>query len=373
VEKRFIFLTIMAITIIIAIFSIIALLVIHELGHFLVAKGFKAKVEEFGVGLPPRLFGKKIGETVYSLNLLPFGAFVKIPDVEGEDNKEDYRALENIVPWKKALILLAGVVSFWIVGAVLLIIVFSIGTFQEISDEESGILINPRVQITMVAQNSPAEAVGIRPGDIIKQFAVFNDFQAIAKVGQVQELAEKYKGQEVVLTIERGEETIDFSLIPRVSPPEGEGAIGVALTRTAEKSYPFFQAIAKGVKTTINLTLAIIVGLADVLISLAKGQGLPQGVQFMGPIGIGSLAAQAAEVGISYFLQFIAIIAIYLAIFNLLPIPALDGGRLLFLGIEKVKGSPINRKVEQSVTAGFFVLLIGLIILVTISDIAKLF
>ena len=200
-----------------------------------------------------------------------------------------------------------------------------------------------------------------------------NEKLKITKVKEVQDFTEINKGEEVVLTIERGKEIFEVSLVPRISPPESEGAMGVALVRTAEKSYPIFQAFIKGVETTINLTQAIVVGLADVLVSLIKGKGLPPGVQFMGPIGIGSLVAQAVKVGLSYFLQFIAIISIYLAIFNLLPIPALDGGRLLFLGIEKIKGSPVNQKIEQNITAGFFIFFIALMILVTIKDISRLF
>jgi len=366
----------MAITILIAFFSIIALLIIHEFGHFIVAKRFGIEVKEFGVGLPPRLFGKKIGKTIYSLNLLPFGAFVKIPSVEGrgEEDKENYQKLENIPVWQRALIILAGVVSFWLVGIILLSIVFSIGTFQAISDEEEGPFVNPpKVQIAAIALDSPAEIAGIKPGDAIKQFQISNFKFQISKVKEVQELTEEYKGEEVTLIIERGKEVFEVSLVPRVSPPEGEGAMGVALVRTAEKSYPIFQAFIKGAETTINLTQAIVVGLVEVLVSLIKGQGLPPGVQFMGPIGIGVLVAQAVQVGLSYFLQFIAIIAIYLAIFNLLPIPALDGGRLLFLGIEKIKGSPVNQKIEQNITTGFFILFIALMILVTIKDVARLF
>jgi len=366
----------MVLTIIIAFFSIITLLIIHEFGHFIMAKRFGIEVKEFGVGFPPRLFGKKIGGTVYSLNLLPFGAFVKIPSIEGEDeenNKENYQKLENIPVWQRALIILAGVVSFWIVGIILLSIVFSIGTFQAISDEEPGPLINPRVQIVAVASGSPAETAGIKLGDTIRELRITNYELGIDKVKDVQEFTEKYRGEEVILIIERGKEVFEVSLIPRISPPEGEGAMGVSLVRTAEKSYPFFQAFIKGIETTISLTVAIIIGLAEVLLNLIQGKGLPPGVQFMGPIGIGSLVAQAVRVGVSYFLNFIAIIAIYFAVFNLLPIPALDGGRLLFLGIEKIKGSPVNQKIEENITAGFFVLLIALMVLVTIKDIARLF
>ncbi len=365
----------MAFTIIIVIFSIIALMVLHEFGHFIVAKLFGVKVEEFGVGLPPRLFGKKIGQTVYSLNLIPFGAFVRIPDVDGEkkeDNKGNYKKLSNIPVWQRALIVLAGVISFWIIGAVLLSIVFGLGASQAISDEETGLLANPRVLITAVSSNSPAEAAGIKPGDMIRELKADNQRFSVDKIKEVLEFTEKHKGEEMILVLERGKEFFEASLIPRVSPPEGEGAIGIVLTRTAEKSYPFFQAVAKGAEATVSLTIAITASLVDVLISLVRGQGLPQGVQFVGPIGIGSLATQAAQVGLSYFLQFIAVIAVYLAIFNILPIPALDGGKLLFLGIEKIKGKPVKQKIEQNITAAFFILLILLIILVTIKDITRL-
>ncbi len=365
----------MIVTILIAFFSIIALLVIHEFGHFITAKKFGIEVKEFGVGLPPRLFGKKIGKTIYSLNLLPFGAFVKIPSMEGDekDNKENYQGLENIPLWQRALIVLAGVFSFWIVGIILLTIVFGMGAPQVISDEEAGAFADPpKVQIAAVASGSPAETIGIRPGDVIKELRIGDYEMPVYKVKEVQEFTEEHKGEEIILTIERGKEFLEVSLTPRAAPPEGEGSIGVALVRTAEKSYPFFQALMKGVETTVNLTAAIVAGLAELLISLIKGQGLPQGVQFMGPIGLGAMVAQAVQVGLSYYLQFIAIISIYLAIFNLLPIPALDGGRLLFLGIEKIKGCPVNQKIEQNITAGFFVLFIVLMILVTIKDVANL-
>lgn len=367
----------MIVTILIAFLSIIALLVIHEFGHFITAKRFGIKVEEFGVGLPPRLFGKKIGETLYSLNLLPFGAFVKIPSIEGgsnESDRENYQKLESVPLWRRTLIILAGVVSFWIMGIILLTVVFNIGASQAISDEEQGPFLNlPEVQIVAVASGSPAEITGIKPGDVIKELQIGDYKLPISKVKEVQEFAEKNKGEEIILTIERGNEIFEASLIPRIAPPPGEGVMGVALIRIAEKSYPFFQAFIKGITAAVNLTGTIIAGLAEVLTSLIKGQGLPPGIQFIGPIGLGALVAQAVQVGLSYYLQFIAIISIYLAIFNLLPIPALDGGKLLFLGIEKIKGRPVDAKIEQNITTGFFILFLALMVFVTIKDIARLF
>lgn len=365
----------MALTILIVFISIIGLLVIHEFGHFIIAKKFGVKVEEFGVGYPPRLFGKKFGETLYSLNLLPFGAFVKIHGEEGgEVSLENYRSFAGKPIWQRILIILGGVASFWIVAAVLLSIVFNIGTSQVISDEENGSLINPRVQIVAIAPDSPAETAGIMAGDtVIKVKSQESEVRSVDKVIEIQEFTEKYKGEEVVLTIERGKDVFETSLIPRASPPEGEGAMGIGLVRTAEKSYSWWQAPIKGIEATFNFTVAIIAGWGQILGNLIQGEGLPKGVQLVGPVGIGSLMVQAAQVGVSYFLQFIAIISIYLAIFNILPIPALDGGKLVFLIIEKIKGRPVNQKIEQSVTAGFFLLLIGLMIWVTIKDIVNLF
>lgn len=355
----------MILTILIAVFSIITLLVVHEFGHFIVAKKFGVKVEEFGVGYPPRLFSKKIGQTLYSINLIPFGAFVKIPGEGGEKSSlEDYQRFVEKPVWQRALILLGGVVSFWIVAVILLSIVFSIGAPVAISDTEVGPLINPKIRILAVAPNSPAEIAGIKPADTIKEFS---------KIKEVQEFTEANKGKVVTLTIERGKEVFDVSLTPRISPPAGEGAMGVALVRTAEKSFPWWQSPIKGIEATINLTGAVIAGWGKILAGLFQGEGLPKGVQLVGPIGIGSLITQAAQAGINYFLQFIAMIAIYLAVFNILPIPALDGGKLLFLGIEKVKRKPINPKIEQNITTAFFALLIVLMIWVTIKDVVRLF
>lgn len=357
-------------TILIALFSLIALMVIHEFGHFILAKKFGVKVEEFGIGFPPRIFGKKIGETIYSLNLIPFGAFVKIYGEEG-DIESVYSFSEKPI-WQRALIILGGVMSFWLTGAVLLSIVFATGVPKAIDDETDSALVNPNVQIVAVVPDSPAQEAGLKVGDVIRKIKTQDTkVKSINKVKEVQEFTGLYKGQELVLTIERGKEVKELTLTPRVSPPEGEGPMGISLVRTVIVNYPWWLAIIKGVEATFDTTISIIKSLAFVISNLVRG--VPTGAQFVGPVGIASLIGQSAEMGTNYFLQFIALISIYLAVFNILPIPAVDGGRLLFLGIEKIKGSPINRKIEQNINGVFFALLIILVALVTIKDIIRLF
>lgn len=357
--------------ILISFFSLILLVIIHEFGHFIVAKRFGVKVEEFGIFFPPRLFGKKIGETLYSFNLLPFGAFVKIYGEEGGGEGE--RSFSQKPVWQRAMIVLAGVVSFWIVAAILLSIVMALGAPTAISDDDNGNLRDPRVQIAAISQGSPADLAGIKLGDTIKELKGQDSKIKIEKVKEIQDFVDKYKGKEITLTIERGKETFQVILTPRLNPPEGEGAMGVALVRTAVKSYPWYLAPIQGIQATGNLTWTIIKGFGQILNNIIIGKGISPEVQLMGPVGIISLVAQVSQLGMVYFLHFIALLAIYLAIFNILPIPALDGGKLIFLGIEAVRKKPVSQKVEQAVTAVFFAFLVTLMIWVTIKDIMKFF
>ena len=359
----------MVLAILIAFISLIGLLVLHEFGHFILAKKFGVKVEEFGIGYPPRIFGKKIGETIYSLNLLPFGAFVKLP---GEIEKtENLRSFSRQPVLKRALIVFGGVLSFWLMGAVLFSIVFNLGTSVAIEDEADSNLADPKVQIVSVLADSPAKTAGLKPGDTIKQFQISNFKFQISKIKEIQELTQKYNGEELTLTVERGKEVFDVKLVPRVSPPTGEGPMGVALVRTALKSYPWYQAPWQGILATVNLTGAIIQGYGQAIKNLTLSK--PSGVELMGPVGVFHLFTQASQLGVSYFLQFVGMVAIYIAFFNILPIPAVDGGKLLFLGIEAVRKKPVSEKIEQNITTVFFALLIMMMIWVTIKDIGRLF
>ncbi|MDO8435782.1 MAG: M50 family metallopeptidase [bacterium] len=355
-------------TIIIAFISLMGLIVIHELGHFFVAKKFGVRVDEFGIGYPPRLYGKKIGETIYSLNLLPFGAFVRIA---GEtENIDDARSFSAKPIWQRALIIVAGVVSFWLTAAFLFSIVFSFGTRIAVGDNEQN-LENPKVQILAVGPNSPAATAGLKPGDAILKAKSPNSTVLIGKVKEVQELTAEYNGQEIILTIQRGKDVFDIKITPRANPPLGEGPLGIALVRTALKSYPWYKSPFEGIRATINMTTAVVQGYGQMIKNIISKK--PAGVELVGPVGTFRLLAEAGKLGASNFLQFIGMIAIYIALFNILPIPAVDGGKLFFLAIEAIRRKPISEKIEQSVTTVFFMLLLALMVLVTIKDVMKLF
>lgn len=351
----------MTLAIIIAFISLIGLLVLHEFGHFILAKKFGVKVEEFGIGYPPRVFGKRIGETIYSLNLLPFGAFIRVPGEIGET--KDDRGFSDQPILKRVMIMLGGVVSFWIMAALIFSVVLNMGSPIALEDEEniSGVK-NIQIQIAAISSDSPAEASGLKPGDAILNFN---------KVKEVQNFMELNKGQEVTLAIQRGRESFDVKITPRISPPQGEGPLGVALVRMGIKDYPWYESPWRGISQTWNLTLAVFQGYYQALSNVFKGR--PSGVQLTGPVGIFHMMGQASQLGASYFLNFIGLISIYLAVFNILPIPATDGGKMIFLGIEFFRKRPVPARIEQRITAVFFMALILLMVFITVKDVIRIF
>lgn len=361
----------MALVIVIA--SFLALIVLHELGHYLFAKKYGVKVEEFGIGLPPRLVGKKVGETIYSLNLLPLGAFVRL---EGEEGAvPGPRSFSSKPLWQRAVIVAAGVVAFWLVAVFIFAgLGMTTGVPTGIGDEEVPGALNPRVQILSIAKGSPAEDAGIETGDSIVSMEETGSgaFVSPTTVREVQEFTDANQGLELTVLLQRGQETKQVVLVPRVEPPAGEGPVGVALVRIAFVKYSLWEAPVRAVERTVALTYEILRSLWGLASNLARGQGAPAGVEVMGPVGILHLLSNSFSLGVAQFLSFFAVLAVYLAIFNALPIPAVDGGKLLFLGIEAIRRKPISQVVEQRLSAAVFVLLITLMIWVTIKDIARI-
>ena len=353
-------------TLIIAFLSLIILMIIHEFGHFIIAKKFGVKVEEFGIGYPPRIFGKKFGETLYSINLLPLGAFVKIYGEEG--GLDDYRSFSKLTILKRVLIVVGGVAAFWIASIILFSVVFAIGADIPVGDQDFTELTNARVQVISVSDNSPAKNAGLAAGDVLLSFKLKDEEIKISKIKDVQDFTKEKAGQQITLAVSRQGKTIETSLTPRVQVPQGQGALGVGLERMATlvKKYPWYQAPIKGALYTGEVTIRAAQGLFTVFADLFRGKGVPEGAEMLGPIGITVFLARAIDFGIGFFLYFIASISVFVAIFNIFPIPALDGGKLMFLAIEKIKGKPVPVKVEQSITVLFFFLLILMSLFVTI-------
>ncbi|MGA2417887.1 MAG: site-2 protease family protein [Candidatus Staskawiczbacteria bacterium] len=365
---------------VIAFLCLIALMIIHEFGHFIIAKKFGVRVDEFGIGYPPRIFGKKIGETIYSVNWIPLGAFVKIYGEEGLDASDareagspvlgvdDLRSFQNLKIWQRVLIVIGGVAAFWIAAIILFSIVFAIGTDLPIGDQDVAGLTNAQVKIIDVSANSPASQAGLKIGDTIKDVKIAFVDTKINKIADFQKITGEEKGKQVTLTIRRGSKTFDVNLTPRLNPPVGQGSVGVGLERLATliKKYPWYEAPVQGAIYTWQTTENALVGLCSVFAGLFEHKGLPQGAAFAGPLGITIFLANAASYGIGFFLYFIATISVLIAIFNLFPIPALDGGKLIFLLIEKIKGKPVSVKVEQGITLTFFIILICLSLFITV-------
>ncbi len=363
----------MFLTIVVFILTFGLIILVHEMGHFVMAKRAGVRVDEFGFGLPPRIFGIKRGETIYSINLLPIGGFVKIYGEEGkqEEDKDKGRAFYNCSIWTRAKILLAGVTMNFLLAALLLGVGHWMGLPSIIEGGASGELKNAKVQVIQVVSGSPAAEAGIEVGDELKELKIGEQSLSVETVGQIQEFIDIHKGEKVTVVIQRGKQAMNKELVPRIEHSQNEGPMGIALARTAIVSHPWYKAFFKGIASAVNLTWLIITTLGLILWELITSGRLVMDVA--GPVGIFNLTDQATQLGFIYILQFAAILNINLAIINALPFPALDGGRLLFLGIEKIKGSPVSQKIERYSHLIGFAILIGLMIAVTWRDILHLF
>ncbi len=342
--------------VLIIIVSLSVLIFIHELGHFLTAKAFGVRVEEFGIGFPPRLWSKKKRETLYSVNALPFGGFVKIQGEDGEA-AADERSFSRKNFFQKAGMLLAGVFMNFILGWLTLSVILMIGA-------------PAHLMLTDVAAGSPAASAGIKSGDVVVR-AAFNNIVLTdpIKSDDLVSLVKTAGDQQISLAVKRNGRVIDFNLAGRLNPPAGQGPLGVALADIGFKAEPFFSSFWDGLREAGQIAGMVFYGFVNLIEKIFVA---PQVIQTLtGPVGIFSLAEQAGSVGLIYLFQLMALISVNLAVLNLLPFPALDGGRFLMLIVEKIKGSPISRKIQFAVNAAGFTALVILMIIVTIQDVHK--
>lgn len=347
------------------------LVFVHEFGHFIAAKRAGMKVEEFGFGFPPRLWGVKKGETTYSINWIPFGGFVKIFGEDGK-GKGDPRSFTSAKAGVRTGISAAGVIMNFLLAVLLLSIGNAVGLRVGLIDEAQARKAKDiKVQIIQVAPSSPAEKAGLMILDEIIGFRIKGEEVIIKDVREVQDIVNQNLGQELTIILRSGKGEKEKNLTPRPNPPAGEGALGISLAMTGVIKYPWYQAIGRGLSDSVFVLEHTAAGYAAILKNLfMTGKG---GAELSGPVGIAVITGQAARLGFAYLMQFVALISINLVILNIIPFPALDGGRLLFIGIEKLKGRPIPRKIENAVNTAGLAFLLLLMVYVTVKDVVKFF
>ncbi len=370
-------------SIIIFIIILAVLIFVHECGHFIVAKKSGIRVDEFGLGFPPKIISKKIGETTYTLNAIPFGGFVKI---FGEDPHAEEISLENKgksfyykPKYIQALVLVAGVVFNILFAALLLSIGFMIGQPATVDTSRFGEIQNPKLTVTAVLPGSPAQKAGLASGDaILFVEATGNDKGAQLDTEgnltpeQVSKVISESDGEKITMLYQRGGSApMTAFIIPTDTLVPGRKTVGISMDTVGILKLPVHTAILQGIMTTAQLTWATAAGLGQFLWNVVTFKS--DFSQVSGPVGIAGVVKDASKLGFTYLLSLTALISINLAVINLVPFPALDGGRLLFVAIEAVTRRKIPSKVATWVNASGFILLLILMGVVTLNDIIKLF
>lgn len=366
-------------SIIIFIVILLVLVVSHEFGHFIVAKKSNIRVDEFSFGFPPKLFGKKIGETTYNFNALPLGGYVKIygenPDEESMNGIDSKRSFVNKPRYIQAAVLFAGVTMNFLVAWLLLSIGFMSGLPTSTGAIPKGAIIeNQALTITSVLPKSPADIGGLKTGDKIISLATSTDSTLLlsSDIGSenVQTFVKNHSGQKVTVTLIRAKQLMNVLVIPEKSTTNDNVMIGISMDTIGTLKLPIHLAVWEGLKLSGDVFIGTVVGFYNLIHGALIGQAHISSVT--GPVGIVGVVGDAAKFGFVYLLSFTALISINLAVINLIPFPALDGGRLLFLLIEKIKGSRIKPEIANLINMIGFGLLMLLMVVITYNDIVKL-
>jgi len=360
----------MIMTVILFLVVLSVLVLAHEWGHYAAAKKMGMRVEEFGLGFPPRAWSWKGKDGMrWSLNWVPIGGFVRIKGESGGDRHDKDSFVSKSLP-ARFFVLIAGVLMNFLLAAALFAGVFFIGTQAITEDgvESYAIVTEEAIRVADVLPDSPAAIAGIEIGDELlllngEAYSVGEEARDVLLSATENDILE--------FVIEREGVEQTFTLAEAyVEELEGSG-FGIALLETGHVRYPWYRTPWKGVQVTIGYTIAITLALWDIVVGLVTGAGISADVA--GPVGIAAVTGEVAARGITHLLFFAAILSINLAIINVLPFPALDGGRVVFVLLEAVRRKPVSEKLEAVVhNLGFFIL-IGLIIAVTYRDIVQLF
>lgn len=363
-------------SILIFVLVLIALIVVHEFGHFLAAKWSGMRVDEFGLGYPPKAWGKKIGETEYTLNWLPFGGFVKIFGEDPEPGKPPApRSFTSRPRILQAFVLVAGVAMNLLFAYVLISLTLGMGTTRALSDAEVPFAPDAVIAVASIVPESPAARAGLERGDAIiraeRDGEVFTGTDVVALTAFLG-AGDLPATTTLTLRSLAGQER-EVEVTPEVgvivADPE-RAAVGVGLAAIGTVALPWWQAPIEGARITWNLTIQTAVALAGFFASIFTLSA--DLAQVAGPVGIAGAVGDASADGVVALLTITALISINLALINLLPVPALDGGRLLFVAIEAVIRRPIPPVFANAINGIGFLLLILLMLVVTASDIFKI-
>lgn len=343
----------MILTIIVGIVALSVLIIVHELGHFLAAKATGVTVEEFGIGFPPRIYGRKWRGTLYSINWIPFGGFNKIagevdPKVPGGLARRGYGV--------RLLVLGGGVLMSLILPFLLLGIAYMVPHN----------VVEGRVVIEGVNDGSPAETAGILPGDTV----ISVEGHDVRNGSDISRYVQLNLGSEITMTVEHADATLEtVELTPRWRPPEGEGSVGVVYTTEdaaiVSESLPPWKAIPAGARDCVESLVLYKNGIVGMILGTVPFTPT-------GPIGIVQVTGEVARSGVSPLLELTAFISIAIAVTQLIPFPALDGGRMLFVVIEWLRrGKKVSARTEGIIHSVGFMVLFALLILLTYQDIFR--
>jgi regulator of sigma E protease len=343
----------MILTIVAGVITLSVLIIVHELGHFIAAKATGAWVEEFGIGFPPRIWGKKWGETVYSINWIPFGGFNKL---SGEVDPTAPRALAARSHAVRLLVMSGGIIMNLLLPFVLLAVAYMV---------PHDIVVG-KIVVEEVAPGSPADLAGIRVGDNI--LAINGNH--VNNTGELSRYVLMKMGSRITLTVKHLDATTgDIKVVPRWKPPEGESSTG-SVSRTVEatvvpESLPFWEAFPTGARACIETLVLYKNGIIGMIIGM---------IPFVpaGPVGIVQVTGEVAQTGISPLLELAAFISIAIAVTQIIPFPALDGARIAFILLEWARrGKRVSPRVEGIIHSVGFIILLGLMVLITYQDLAR--
>jgi len=366
-------------TVLIFILVLGILVSVHELGHFLAARNRGVKVEEFAFGFPPRIWSKKKGDTNYSINLIPLGGYVKLFGEHDEDSK-DPRSFASKSKLEQTFILLSGVAMNFLLTVFLLTILYIFGVKSLIPgmEKHKGVQNNQEVKIIKVEKNTPAEKEGLKEGDIIKKVdgkQVFNDIEVL---NVINKKIFKKPDEKIVFEIKRGDETFTKDIETyEAKIKDGNREVTVRrigikeLRSIGEVKAPFYLAPFIAFSESIRLAKITFVGTIDFFGNIFTKFALKDDV--VGPIGIAKLTGTFMEFGLAALVQFVAILSITLAVVNILPIPAMDGGHIFILLLEKIFGRDFSAQSKGMVAIVGLLMLLLLFIIISVKDLSRFF